>query len=283
MGWDIGATLLRPGHTDPAMNFSRGITKQRNMQSHRSMTDVVNAVLTVVRRGSSDNAMTNFCTRVDRILGDSTFTELRFASTECAMCDDTSWSAGCEPGQRDQSTRQSAAYPPSMDVSVGEQISWRPKRPKLAILLLRAFRMILIDRSRNGHIESSTIYSNGRCISKLLGKHAVREVSSQETSTLAASNELSSAQLTDDRLAYRQLTRVATDVIIFVHAIATIRNEQARGVCERTALRLHRTGERLAGEHTRGCGIVFCNDGRAHVLAAVEDGLTHLRLRKVRL
>ena len=71
------------------------------------------------------------------------------------------------------------------------------------------------------------------------------------------------AWLRDDNAKLTQvLSRVAFDLIVYVHARA---NEIMRETGEDILIELHSSDQSTGGKAMRGCGIVFCDAGRAIV------------------
>ena len=90
---------------------------------------------------------------------------------------------------------------------------------------------------------------------------------------LQACGELSIGQLDDPVKLNQALSRVAFDLLVYLHA----RAEELRREDEIDAvLELHSSDQALVGRSTRGCGLVHCEAGRAILSRAatlVREGL----------
>ena len=143
---------------------------------------------------------------------------------------------------------------------------WVPAKPKLALALL--------DELVNDHegplasIPKKSIGIGG-AISKLLARHAVERLRRNKgVEWLEASGELTSDQLNDAARLNQTLSRVAFDLLVYVHARAVeLQREDGADV----VLALHSSDETIVGRAMRGCGVVYCDAGRAIFERAVAQ------------
>ena len=149
---------------------------------------------------------------------------------------------------------------------------WVPAKPKLTLALLDE-----IMREHDPVLEckslKTAIGSNGE-ISKVLARHAVEQLRrGKGFEWLQACGELSNDQLDDPVKLNQALSRVAFDLLVYLHA----RAEELRREDEIDAiLELHSSDQALVGRSTRGCGLVHCEAGRAILSRAatlVREGL----------
>ena len=149
---------------------------------------------------------------------------------------------------------------------------WVPAKPKLTLALL--------DELVNDHegppasLPKKSIGIGG-AISKLLARHAVERLRRNKgVEWLEASGELTSDQLNDAARLNQTLSRVAFDLLVYVHARAVeLQREDGADV----VLALHSSDETIVGRAMRGCGVVYCDAGRAifeRAVALVRSGLT---------
>ena len=84
-------------------------------------------------------------------------------------------------------------------------------------------------------------------------------------------SEISVEQLQCNVRLDRTLARVASDVLAYLSVVALEGDEDDEVVIE-----LHNTDQRLIGICTRGCGIVFCEQGRTRFESAATRVLIQL-------
>ena len=90
---------------------------------------------------------------------------------------------------------------------------------------------------------------------------------------MEASGELTADQMGNATRLNQVLSRVAFDLLVYVHARATeIQREDGADV----VLTLHSSDETVVGRAMRGCGVVYCEAGRAifaRAIALVRNAL----------
>ena len=150
--------------------------------------------------------------------------------------------------------------------------AWVPAKPKLTLALLDEL-VYAHEHSPEGESLKTTIGSNGE-ISKVLARHAVERLRREKGfEWLQACGELSIGQLDDPVKLNQALSRVAFDLLVYLHA----RAEELRREDEIDAvLELHSSDQALVGRSTRGCGLVHCEAGRVILSRAatlVREGL----------
>ena len=149
--------------------------------------------------------------------------------------------------------------------------AWVPAKPKLTLALLD--ELVYAHEHIEGKSLKATIGLNGE-ISKVLARHAVERLRREKGfEWLKACSELSNDQLDDPVKLNQALSRVAFDLLVYLHA----RAEELRREDEIDAvLELHSSDQALVGRSTRGCGLVHCEAGRAILSRAatlVREGL----------
>ena len=148
---------------------------------------------------------------------------------------------------------------------------WIPSKPKLTLALLDEFELqskAVTDGSCHVHVGSDS------SISKLLTKHAVESLrQSKGADWLEACGELTAAQLSDPVKLTHALSRVAFDLLVYVHARAVeLKHDDEIDVI----LELHSSDQTLVGRALRGCGVVVCEKGReafARAVAFVQQAM----------
>ena len=142
---------------------------------------------------------------------------------------------------------------------------WIPSKPKLTLALLDEFELqskAVTDGSSQVRIGSDS------SISKLLTKHAVERLRQSKGAVwLEACGELTTAQLSDTVKLTHALSRVAFDLLVYVHARAV---ELKHDDEMEAILELHSSDQTLVGRALRGCGVVVCEKGREAFARAVE-------------
>ena len=148
---------------------------------------------------------------------------------------------------------------------------WVPSKPKLALALLDE----LCNACENCAEEPCRVSVGATgSVSKVLARHVVdrlREVKGAEW--LQACGELNSDQLSDTVKLSMTLSRVAFDLLVYVHARAMHMKQEGE---ENAVLGLHSSDQTLVGKAMRGCGVVFCEVGRkvfVRAVKSVHDGL----------
>lgn len=149
--------------------------------------------------------------------------------------------------------------------------AWVPSKPKLALALLDEFCHsceLCAEEPRN-----TSIGADGS-ISKVLARHAVERLREDKgVGWLQASGELSNDQLNDPAKLAMALSRVAFDLLVYVHARAMDIKQQDEASA---VMDLHSSNQTLVGKAMRGCGVVLCETGRTIFVRAaksVREGL----------
>ena len=142
---------------------------------------------------------------------------------------------------------------------------WVPSKPKVTLALLDEFvhaSSAIVEKSNQIRVGSDT------AISKLLARHAVERLREDKgPGWLRTCGELTAAQLDDPLKLTHALSRVAFDLLVYVHARALElkRQEEADVMIE-----LHSSDQTLVGKAMRGCGVVYCERGREIFARAVK-------------
>jgi len=149
---------------------------------------------------------------------------------------------------------------------------WTPTKPKLVLALLDEF---LQDHDDPQASPPKKSIGTGSPISKLLIRRAVERLCRNKGKDwMEASGELTADQLGNATRLSQVLSRVAFDLLVYVHARATeIQREDGGGV----VLTLHSSDETVGGRAMRGCGVVYCEAGRAifaRAIALVRNALS---------
>ena len=148
---------------------------------------------------------------------------------------------------------------------------WTPAKPKLALALLDEF---LQDHADPQALPPKKSIGAGGPISKLLTRRAIERLRrNKSVDWMEASGELTADQLGNATRLNQVLSRVAFDLLVYVHARATeIQREDGADV----VLTLHSSDETVVGRAMRGCGVVYCEAGRAifaRAIALVRNAL----------
>ena len=148
------------------------------------------------------------------------------------------------------------------DLGSGEAVAtapraWVPSKPKITLALLDELvhaSSAVIENSNQIRVGSDT------AISKLLARHAVERLREDKgPGWLRACGELTAAQLEDPLKLSHALSRVAFDLLVYVHARAL---ELKRKEGANVMIELHSSDQTLVGKAMRGCGVVYCEKGR---------------------
>ena len=212
---------------------------------------VINAVAKVMRHELSGYACERWNSQLNAELGSGTFGG--------HVEEDSS---GDGDGEADVLVRAPPAVPKA----------WAPAKPKLSSALLDQ----LACATENPEVGSPrvSVGSTG-AISKILARRAVERLREEKgPEWLEASGELSTAQLKDRVKLTQVLSRVAFELIVYVHARAA---EMRKDDVGRVLLELHSSDQTLTGKGMRGCGVVLCESGRVYfgrAIAHVREELT---------
>ena len=113
-------------------------------------------------------------------------------------------------------------------------------------------------------------------VSKLLARNLIVDVQrSKGVEWLNACDDFSRTQQSDPMRQSRAMSRVAFDLLAYVHARAS-EIQRAGDMNKNIVLELHSAGETLKGKDMRGSGVVMCEEGRSVFLRAckfVRDAL----------
>ena len=148
---------------------------------------------------------------------------------------------------------------------------WVPAKPKLALALLEE----LMDSRDESQAPPPKKSIGSGAVSKLLARHVIERLRRNKgVEWLEASGELTSDQLNNAARLTQTLSRVAFDLLVYVHARAVeLQREEGADV----VLTLHSSGETIVGRAMRGCGVVYCVEGRTiftRAVSMVRDALS---------
>ena len=223
--------------------------KARKPRLHAESTSranaVINAVVKVMRHELSESACERWNSQLNAELGSGTFGG--------HVEEDSS---GDGDGEADVLGLVHA--PPTVPKA------WAPAKPKLSSALLDQ----LACATENPEVGSPrvSVGSTG-AISKILARRAVERLREEKgPEWLEASGELSTAQLNDQVKLTQVLSRVAFELIVYVHARAA---EMRKDDVGRVLLELHSSDQTLVGKGMRGCGVVLCESGRVYFGRAI--------------
>jgi hypothetical protein len=214
------------------------IRKARKSRLHTESTSTINAVISavakVMRHELSESACERWNSQLNAELGSGTF-------------------GG--PVEEDSS-------------GDGDDVpkAWAPAKPKLSSAILDQ----LACATENPEVGSPrvSVGSTG-AISKILARRAVERLREEKgPEWLRASGELSPAQLDDHVKLTQVLSRVAFELIVYVHARAV---EMRKDDVGRVLLELHSSDQTLVGKGMRGCGVVLCESGRVYFGRAIAQ------------
>lgn len=148
---------------------------------------------------------------------------------------------------------------------------WVPSKPRLTIAMLDE----LLTADWAPHMNSYPSIGAKGGISKLLARQLVVDVRrSKGVEWMDACGEFSRIQQYDPRRQANAMSRVAFDLLVYIHARAS---EIQRAGDMNIVLELHSAGETLRGKEMRGCGVVLCEEGRSVFVRAcklVRDALS---------
>jgi hypothetical protein len=211
--------------------------KQRKQQLSAKSTGVkavVDAVLKVMREELGSAACDRWCVRLNTELGSKCF--------------------GPHGG-----AAEAEAAPPVPRV-------WVPSKPKLALALLDEFCHAFKNCAEEPRKVS--LGANGS-ISKVLARHVVERLrDAKGAEWLQACGELNDDQINDPVKLSMTLSRAAFDLLVYIHARAKDMKQEGE---ENAVLDLHSSDQTLVGKAMRGCGVVFCEVGRAVFVRAAES------------
>ena len=149
--------------------------------------------------------------------------------------------------------------------------AWAPAKPKLTLALLDQ-----IKTEVDGAVATQACVGTKGSIHKIVARLAVDRMRAAKGSDWFAScEELTDAQRDDNAKLTQVLSRVAFDLLVYVHARAS---ELLRESGEDALIELHSSEQSTGGKAMRGCGIVFCAAGHAIVtraLGLVSYGVNH--------
>lgn len=150
--------------------------------------------------------------------------------------------------------------------------TWVPAKPKLVSALLDE---LVNDQDDPRTPPAKKSIGTGGPISKLLARHAIERLCRNKgVEWLEASGELTSDQLNNASRLNQTLSRVAFDLLVYVHARAV---ELQREAGADVVLALHSSSETIVGRAMRGCGVVYCVEGRkifTRAVSMVRDALS---------
>ena len=140
---------------------------------------------------------------------------------------------------------------------------WLPSKPKLTLALIN---VLTSAHDTDASLVHPCAGANG--LTKLLARQMVATMLDRKGEDwLKECGELTVAQLESPVKTSHTLSRAAFDMIVYVHARAEeIRQKDGADV----VLELQSSDETLSGREMRGCGVVYCNKGRAIFAAACE-------------
>ena len=232
-----GDTAMSTLYTCGRMHKSH---KRKRCDPHTSRAGTVAiAVYKIMREELSVSACERWCSRLNAELGPGTF------SSSCKV-----------------DAEQRGVEVPRV---------WVPSKPKITMAFLDEFALV-------GNAEAS-LYTHkhvgsASAVSKFLAKNAVERLRQRKgLEWLRLSGELTNAQLDDPLRMTHALSRVAFDLLVYVHARAMELKQQSDAD---VMIELHTSDQTLVGKAMRGCGIVLCENGRevfARAVALVRDAL----------
>ena len=212
--------------------------KQKLSSSNASVKAVVEAVLKVMEEELGSSACDRWCSRVDAELGFACF------------------------GQSVRTFKAETSPVPRV---------WVPSKPKLTLALLDQIANACESCATN--TPNVSIGAKG-VISKILARHAVEQLREVKgIKWMEECDELTNDQINDSTKLNQALSRVAFDLLVYVHARAVDMKQEGE---ENAMLDLHSSDQTLVGKAMRGCGVVFCEAGRVAFVRAVKsvrDGL----------
>jgi hypothetical protein len=234
---------------DSPLYFSPG--KLRASKARKNVHAVAQAVMKVMAREMGDRALKRLPEMFDDELGETLFGGVGVKPPKICRG---------PPGKKSR--------------------TWNPGKPKLTVLLLKAFgsgsEVLPSDGKPIVAKAAVSIRTGHHCkcvpLSKLLARRAIRWIKAQHREALEASGEIEPDQMQCETRLDRALARVASDTLAYLSVLAM----EARGEDEDAVLELHGTDQRLVGISTRGCGVVFDATGRTLFEAAVTQVLAQM-------
>lgn len=228
--------------------------KHRASKSRKSVLALAQAVLKVMKAELGEKACMRWPGLIDEELGETLFLGI---------------------GAKKQSKSIPTPRKPS-DEETGR--AWTPIKPNLTRLLLKAFASgneLLSDEKPLVLEAPISMRTDQHCkciqLSKLLARRAIEWIKCNHRGALEASGEISAEQLQCNVRLDRTLARVASDVLAYLSVVALEGDQD-----DEVVLELHNTDQRLIGISTRGCGIVFCEQGRTRFESAATRVLIQL-------
>ena len=150
------------------------------------------------------------------------------------------------------------------------------QKPLLCAALLDALDLPATKRLSDGEALEITasVGVGGRdepiILSKLVARRAALWAMDRHGDRIRASGELSAEQLACPRRLNKALARTAFDLLDFLVSRATEMRTEEEG---HALLQLHTTLQRLVGPKSRGCGVVYCAEGKALFERARADAI----------
>ena len=149
------------------------------------------------------------------------------------------------------------------NVSSRVPLLWLPSKPNVTLALIDILTSAHNTDDSNVHPCAG---ANG--LTKLLARHMVATLLARKgMEWLKQCGELTIAQLESPSKTRQTLSRAAFDMIVYVHARAEEIRQRDGG---EAILELQSSDETLRGRDLRGCGVVYCKNGRTIFAAACE-------------
>ena len=154
----------------------------------------------------------------------------------------------------------------SVEVAKAEPVPvprvWVPARPKLTAALLDELACGLQSAA------SQASFGSKGDVSKVLARRVVESLcQSKGREWLEACGELSMDSIDNSVKLNQTLSRVAFELFVYVHARAMELKGEDGSSC---MLELHSSDQTLVGKGMRGCGIVYCRQGREVLARSIE-------------
>ena len=234
--------------------------KHRASKARKNVMAVAQAVMKVMAQELGERARMRWPALIDDELGETLF--------------------GGLSAKPPKSCRAAAPHKPSGETGVVG--AWTPSKPKLTVLLLKAFgsgdELLASDDKPIVLNAPMSLRTDQHCkcvaLSKLVARRATEWLKCHHRDALEASGEIPPEQLQCATRVNRTLARVASDTLAYLSVVAL--EGQHGGDADDVVLELHTTDQRLMGMSTRGCGIVFNAHGRVLFESAVAKALAHL-------
>ena len=139
---------------------------------------------------------------------------------------------------------------------------WVPARPKLTAALLDELASGLLSAT-----SQASFGSKGE-VSKVLARRVVESLcQSKGRKWLETCGELSTDTLDNSVKLNQTLSRVAFELFVYVHARAIEHKGEDGSAC---MFELHSSEQTLVGKEMRGCGVVYCRQGREVLARSIE-------------